>query len=662
MSGPGRFDVTLEGRVAVHIQGETAEAWAAPRTVMGNPGARMPLVGTTRGANADGEWIELLYRDEPTGLEVVNRIQFFGDNPISRRQVTVTNRSAAPWGLDLLHSAFIGGIPWPDDRRYRIHVPHNDNYAENQWRASPLSALGLVRSRKGNVTHLIVNSIGRSCQSYVPMAILENTEERWCLIWQIEHSGSWMWDLGQGFGDVLSLGIGGLSETWNHWYKRLAPDESITGLPVAVGRVEGGPDDALAALAVYRRAACVVPHPVDCRLPVIFNDYMHCLNGDPDEGRSLRLITKAAAAGCEVYVIDAGWFGVTGWGEIGNWHESPNKFPRGLKHVMDAVRAGGMIPGLWIEIEAASSEVELARQPDDWFLSLHGRRNLWSKRLALDFRNPAVRRFADETLERLIGDYGLGYIKFDYNLSIQLGTDFRADSPGDGALEHTRAVQDWFRGLRRRHPGVILESCASGGMRTDYGLLSILQLASSSDQSDYHLTPAIAVGGMASVLPEQLAVWSYPKAGEDREAAVFNMVNAMLCRIHQSGPIADISSEQFAVIREGINLYRQSLRQAIPYSTPFWPLGRPAIEHQDVFTAVGLTDRRSGSAWLAVWRLDTRESAVDIALEHLHSGKVKIEQLFPREPARAFSFGRSTLHVNFPAPYTAAIFRIETER
>jgi alpha-galactosidase len=657
MSELGRFDVAREGRVAVHIQGDTSEAWAAPRTVMGNPGARMPLVGETRIANAAGERIELLFRDEATGLEAVNRVQFFGDSPISRRQVTVTNRSAAPWGLDVLHSAFISDIPWPDDRRYRIHIPHNDNYAENQWRANPLAALGLVRSRKGLVAHLIVNSVGRSCQSYVPMAILENVEEHWCLIWQIEHSGSWMWDLGQGRGDVLSLGVGGLSEAWNHWYKRLAPGQSVESLPVAVGRVAGGPDEALAALAAYRRAACVAPHPADRDLPVICNDYMHCLNGDPDEARSLRLIPKAAAAGCDVYVIDAGWFGANGWGEIGNWHESPTKFPHGLNRVMDAVRAAGMVPGLWIEIEAASTEVELARRPDDWFLSLHGRRNLWGKRLALDFRNPAVRRFADETLDRLIGDYGLGYIKFDYNLSIQLGTDYRADSPGDGALAHTRAVQEWFRGLRARHPAVILESCASGGMRTDYGLLAILQLASSSDQNDYRFYPAIAAGGMASVLPEQLAVWSCPKVGEDREAAVFNMVNALLCRIHLSGQLADIPAEQFDVVREGIALYKQSLRRAIPRAIPFWPLGRRTIEQRDGFMAVGLRDADGGAAWLAVWRLGGDDTA-EIPLGALRCGKACVRQAFPEAPERPLACDGNTLRVRFPAPWTAAVFAI----
>jgi alpha-galactosidase len=194
-------------------------------------------------------------------------------------------------------------------------------------------------------------------------------------------------------------------------------------------------------------------------------------------------------------------------------------------------------------------------------------------------------------------------------------------------------------------------------MRTDYGLLAILQLASSSDQNDYRFYPAIAAGGMASVLPEQLAVWSCPKVGEDREAAVFNMVNALLCRIHLSGQLADIPAEQFDVVREGIALYKQSLRRAIPRAIPFWPLGRRTIEQRDGFMAVGLRDADGGAAWLAVWRLGGDDTA-EIPLGALRCGKACVRQAFPEAPERPLACDGNTLRVRFPAPWTAAVFAI----
>lgn len=653
----GRFDDAREGRVALHVRGEPWASWPAPRTVLGEPGKRMPLRSESRGANDGGERMELEFHDDATGLTAVNHVQFFGENPISRRWVTVRNDSDRAFTLDVLHSAFIDGMPWTRPGQFRVHVPYNHNYSEGQWRANALEALGLTRTFKSNVAHWIVSATGRSSMVCLPTAILEDTVNGWSLIWQIEHPGSWMWDLGQGTGDVLTLGVGGLTETHGHWWKTLAPGAEIDSLPVAVGRVEGDAQRAVAAMTEYRRLACKPAHPVDDGLPVIFNDYMNCLNGDPNEEKSLRLIGPAAEAGSEVYVMDAGWFGPVGWRDVGDWRESPGKFPRGLRHVMDAVRGAGMIPGLWVEIEAAARHVELAKKPDSWFMCMHGARNVFGTRYALDFRNADVVRFADETMDRLIGDYGLGYIKFDYNFSVLLGTDRDADSPGQGALEHMRAVLEWYRRLRARHPRVILENCASGGMRNDYGMLSVLQLCSSSDQTRYDYYPAIAAGCMGAILPEQLAIWSYPLKGESDAAAVFNMVNALLGRIHLSGGIADWNASQRGIVREAIALYKSAIRADIPRSVPFWPLGWPSIEKRDGFVSVGLLNAPARRAWLAVWRLESPAAETALPIPFAGPG-LTVRQAFPSAPCHKVSCGGGQLRVTLPEPLNAAVLQL----
>lgn len=84
----------------------------------------------------------------------------------------------------------------------------------------------------------------------------------------------------------------------------------------------------------------------------------------------------------------------------------------------------------------------------------------------------------------------------------------------------------------------------------DYAMLSHLQLQSSSDQEDYRLYPAIEVRESAAVLPGQLAIWSYQLASGDADAATFNMVNAMLFRIHQSGHLAELSPESLPKLKQ----------------------------------------------------------------------------------------------------------------
>jgi hypothetical protein len=76
----------------------------------------------------------------------------------------------------------------------------------------------------------------------------------------------------------------------------------------------------------------------------------------------------------------------------------------------------------------------------------------------------------------------------------------------------------------------------------DYAMLSRLQIQS-TDQENYLKLPAILVGASAAVLPEQLAIWSYPLQNADADQASFNMVTAMLCRIHQSGRLDLLSME-----------------------------------------------------------------------------------------------------------------------
>lgn len=653
------FDVNNEGRVAVHVHSEPWAGWAMPRTVLGEPGVRMRLGRVVHAQDAGGKQTEIEWVDDATGLTALNTIRSFGTLPIMRRQVRITNTSHKPFALDVLHSAFFDNIPWTAPGQFVIHIPANHNYAEGQWRSAPLEELGLTRSFKKGVPNLIVSALGRSCDRYLPSAVLEDRLNNRSLAWQVEHCGAWMWDLGQGLGDFLNLGIGGLTEAYGHWFKVLRPGESVESLPAAAGWVAGGVDEAFAAMTEYRRQACKSPHPVDWGLPVIFNDYMNCLWGKPNEEKSLRLIPRAAEAGAEIYCMDAGWFGRDeGWGDVGDWRESRAKFPKGLKSIMDAVRERGMIPGLWVEIEAVSESVEAASRPDDWFLSLHGKRNLFSGRFALDFRNPAVRRFADETIDRLIGDYRLGYVKFDYNFSVQLGTDFKADSPGDGALEHHRAVLDWYRALRARHPRVILENCSSGGMRNDYAMLSILQLASSSDQTRYDYYPAIVTGSAGAILPEQLGVWAYPKKADDREATVFNMVNALLARVHLSGEIADWSKEQRAIVREAIALYKGTLRSDIPRSIPFWPLGQTPIERRDAFQALGLRVAGENRAWLAVWRLESESAEIEMPVRPASGKAAMVEQVFPCVPQRAAAWTGSHVRAIFPQRLSAALFRI----
>src|ERR1039458_5732477 len=262
-----------------------------------------------------------------------------------------------------------------------------------------------------------------------------------------------------------------------------------------------------------------------------------------------------------------------------------------------------MVPGLWLEPEVAGAKSQLAQeQPDSWFLVRHGKRVLKNSRYLLDFRNPEVTRYLDRVIDRLVHDFAVGYVKMDYNVDSLQGTDLNADSPGQGLLEHNRALLAWLEGLLRRYPTLVIENCGSGGGRMDYAMLSRTQVQSATDQEDYLRLPAIITGSSAAVLPEQMACWSYPLATSDPDQASFNMVTAMLCRIHQSGRLDKISGDAAAQVGNGIKLYKDVIRKHIPEALPFYPMGMPDVTNHERPVALGM--RAPGWTAVAVWRLE----------------------------------------------------------
>ena len=291
----------------------------------------------------------------------------------------------------------------------------------------------------------------------------------------------------------------------------------------------------------------------------------------------------------------------------------------------------------------------LAQKPDNWFFVRHGKRVLKNSRFLLDFRNPEVRAYLDQVIARLVNDYGVGYIKMDYNVDSLQGTEINADSFGQGLLQHNRAHLAWLDSILNHYPDLVIENCGSGGGRMDYAMLSRLQIQSMTDQEDYLKLPAILVGASAAVLPEQLAIWSYPLANADADQASFNMVTAMMCRIHQSGRLDSLSPEASAQVAEGIRLYKNVLRKHIPAAVPFYPLGTSDVTNFKAPIALGM--RSPEQTLLAVWRIDG-PATMQMALATSNS-----KLLYPTDLGIKITAAEGTLNVEFPRSRMACLIQ-----
>ena len=324
-----------------------------------------------------------------------------------------------------------------------------------------------------------------------------------------------------------------------------------------------------------------------------------------------------------------------------------------------------MVPGVWLELEVMGINCEKAKKaPDDWFFVRHGKRVYDRSRYQLDFRNPEVIAHVNEVIDRVVNEYGVGYIKMDYNIEPGIGTELSADSVGAGLLAHERAYLAWLDSVFAKYPDLVIENCSSGGLRIDYALLSRYSIQSTSDQEDYREYATIAANACAGLTPEQAAVWSYPQRDGDGEETVYNMVNAMLLRIHQSGHLAELSGERFNLVKEGIDYYK-SVRTDIGKALPDWPLG--LADNRDTFLCSALkTDKK---AYLAVWRRDkyeedTRES-VKIPLGHLfeNEGELSVRLSYPAEALKEnvsyeYEDQKKILTVTFKKRTMARMFEI----
>ena len=277
-----------------------------------------------------------------------------------------------------------------------------------------------------------------------------------------------------------------------------------------------------------------------------------------------------------------------------------------------------------------------------------------------------MRDYASAVIDRVYGEYGVRYIKNDYSIDIGIGTEIRSDSFGDGLLEHCRAFILWVDEIKKKYPDLIWENCSSGGMRMDYAMLSISDLQSTSDQTEYAITSHIAAAAATAVLPEQAAVWSYPidswvggfaatsewaNANVSDEQIIMNMINSFLGRMHLASHLELLNEEKFALVKEGVKYYN-SIRAAKKKALPYLPLGFTNFGNTLVASGL-LTDER---LYLAVWNLGG-DKKVSIPLEGVAPKVAKVA--YPACNTLEYKLVGNSIEIEFTEDYQARMLEIE---
>jgi len=184
---------------------------------------------------------------------------------------------------------------------------------------------------------------------------------------------------------------------------------------------------------------------------------------------------------------DAGWYPCRGnWPNTGSWELDPERYPKGFRPFSDWLHEQGKKFIVWFEPErVGDKESWLAKQHPDWLLS----GNL------LNLGNPEAWKWLVERIDTLRREQGIDYYRQDFNMDPL--ANWRANDAPDrrGMTEnqHVKGYLAFWDELRRRHPGLLIDSCASGGRRND---LETLRRAVPLLRSDYQF-------GHEATLPNQ---------------------------------------------------------------------------------------------------------------------------------------------------------------
>ncbi len=250
--------------------------------------------------------------------------------------------------------------------------------------------------------------------------------------------------------------------------------------------------------------------------PVLYNDWEGCMF-DFNRNRLLDLAARARKLGCELFVLDDGWFGKRNDDKagLGDYTVNKKKLPGGLRPLVERINAMGMEFGLWFEPEAVNPDSDLYRAHPDWALlddlpPVYGRNEL-----LLDLTKPEVRDYIVEQVCAVLDSANIKYVKWDMNRhSVALGAK---------AHQYILGLYEVLRRIFGPRPEILLESCASGGNRFDLGMLCFSPQVWSSDDTDpierltiqrslSYLYPQSTIGAHVSAAPHAQTLRTTPLA------------------------------------------------------------------------------------------------------------------------------------------------------
>jgi len=194
--------------------------------------------------------------------------------------------------------------------------------------------------------------------------------------------------------------------------------------------------------------------------------YEEMIKADAD--KQIMFIDRYIEEGIDIdyWWMDAGWYvQQTGWPQVGTWEVDPARFPNGLRPISDYAHSKGKKIVLWFEPERVAPNTWLSENRGQWILG--GKDGKGGGILYLG--NDEAREWLTNHVDKLLTEQGIDLYRQDFNiepLQFWRGNDAE-DREGITEIRHVCGYLAYWDELRRRHPDMLIDSCASGGRRND---------------------------------------------------------------------------------------------------------------------------------------------------------------------------------------------------
>ncbi|MCS7222705.1 MAG: alpha-galactosidase [Anaerolineae bacterium] len=567
---------------------------------------------------------------------------------------------------------FLARFPFAPGR-YELYSQGSGWCNENQGMWQPLH----------HGTLILRNAGGRTTQGGTPYLCLREQDGNRAVAFHLLPRGNWMIRVaGESVGtQPLLFAIVELGLSTESLQLELPAGGTLRLPEVLIQAVPGGVPE-LAAPAFHRYVLARYFAGARPYAPVVYNTWFDTFE-HLDTARLRRQLAAAQEVGCEVFTVDAGWYGVgegRWYKQVGDWREKRGAaFDGRMADFADEVRAAGLGFGLWMEPERHHPSVPIVQAHPEWFLP-GGDGFLYP-----DLTQQAAYEYVLGEMTRLIETYRLAWMKVDFNF--ELGDDRTALS---AYYERWYALLDELRG---RFPGVFFEGCASGGMRSDLNTLAHFDGHFLSDTVEPVDVLRITQGSLLRLPPGRMTKWAclrsagrtvvpYSSTPEEASETIlapwdagwtisvsadvdFAARVALTGMFGLSGDLAGLPTWARDRLRHHVAFFkrwRSLIAGAVAHLlTPI----RPRVDRQG-WAAIQLQEPAGDRSLLFVYRLDGAEGRRHIPLRGLQTDRRYVLTDDDQPDAPCFSQTGQELMadgiaVEIGAPYRAKVFVIEPE-